>query len=150
MKVILVKNHPSLGTPGDVLDVADGYARNFLLVNGLAVAATGRARQEWQEKKAAQGRAATAAMQGAKRVAKELAGKRVVITVKANDRGTLFAAITPNQIAAAASTEYVTVEPQWLIVVAPLKQIGSHQISFRVAGGQTGQFTVVIVAAPAA
>lgn len=149
MKVILVKHHQTLGAPGDVRDVADGYARNFLLARGLAIAATPAAHQEWQDKKLAAAKAAATAQRIAKIAAKELAGKTVTMTAKANDHGTLFAAITPAQIAAAASTADVQIDPAWLVIASPVKQLGTHQINWRIGGDLTGQFNLEIVVAEA-
>lgn len=147
MKVIVVKYHPSLGSPGEIRDVADGYARNFLLPHGLAMAATPEALATWHQHSAAKQRQQAALRSDANRAAQRLAGGGISLIVKANDQGTLFAAVTAVDIAQAASDERVTIDEQWIRLTAPLKKIGIHQVEWRVPSGQEGRVAVELVAA---
>src|SRR5690349_6749080 len=104
MKVILLDNIRGVGQVGDVKDVSDGYARNFLLPNGKAKAASAGALKDVDAIKGKRLAALAVARTEAEAAAAKLSGTVIELTGKANEQGTLFAAITAGDIAEALST----------------------------------------------
>ncbi len=94
MKVILKEDVKGSGKKGDLVNVADGYAKNFLLKRGLAVAADAQAVNEKNAKDAAAAHHAQVALDNAKETAKRLADQTVTVTAKAGEKGKLFGKVT--------------------------------------------------------
>lgn len=104
MKVILLQDVRALGKAGDTKDVADGYARNFLLNKKLALEATPQNLKNLALQKQKQAEKAAADLAEAKELAKKIAGMQVVIKVKAGDGGRLFGSVTNKEVAEALSS----------------------------------------------
>lgn len=104
MKVILLQDVRALGKAGDTKDVADGYARNFLLNKKLALEATPQNLKNLALQKQKQAEKAAADLAEAKELAKKIADMQVVIKVKAGDGGRLFGSVTNKEVAEALSS----------------------------------------------
>ncbi len=129
MKVILTKDVPDLGHKGDVLDVADGYARNYLVPKSLAVKATPGSLRQAETMRQARVEAERQAKAEAEGLAQALVGTRVVVAARASDEGKLFGSIGPGDIAEAIMKfTGVAVERRVIHVGAPIKEIGLHDI----------------------
>ena len=107
MKVILLKDVKGSGKTGDVLNVADGYARNFLIGKGLAIEATSKNLNDLQGKKESEQHKLDVEKQNAMDTAKLLEGKEIVAKAKAGTGGRLFGAITSGTIAELISYNFV-------------------------------------------
>lgn len=101
MKVILKQDVKGTGKKGDMVDVADGYANNFLLKRGLAVAADHRAMQEKQAQDNAAAHHSAEVLKQARDIAAMLEGKTVKVTAKAGENGKLFGKVTAQEVAQA-------------------------------------------------
>src|SRR3989338_8101064 len=99
MKVILLEKVPGLGKMDDIKDVADGYARNFLFPNHLAVQASSQGAQEVAVRRKKEASNAESELQQTQHLAEELEGFELEVTAKANERELLYAALTPVKIA---------------------------------------------------
>lgn len=121
MQVLLIKAVPKLGLPGDVKTVANGYARNYLLPQGLAVLPNDPQARELRANLDAARTAAEAAKAKAEAKAKEWAGKTVTITAKATGDGTLYAAVTEKDVAKELGLATKLVHFQ------PAKTVGSYE-----------------------
>ncbi len=132
MKLILIKDVPSLGNRGDIVDVSDGYARNYLVPRGHAMKATAgtvaqaeamiKARDE-QEKK----------VKGeAELIAQNLVGTRVVVAARAGDEGRLFGSIGTHDIVEAI-LKFTGIEvPQKVVTIdTAIKEIGLHEVTLK-------------------
>ena len=130
MKLILTKDVADLGTKGDVVDVADGYARNYLVPKSFAVKATAGALRQAEAMRVAHEEAALRERAGADALSQSLTGSRVVVAARASDEGRLFGSIGPGDVAAAI-TKFTGIEVERRIVMmeAPVKEIGLHEIS---------------------
>ena len=145
MRVILKREVAGLGRPGDVKDVADGYAQNFLLPRGLAIEATAgemkvlaRARDA---KRAKQDRAHA----DAEELAKRLSETTLVFRLKAGDQGKTFGSVTSKDIAEALQREQkVDVERTKVHLPEPLKALGVHQVEIRLLTDVRANVTVAI------
>jgi len=130
MKIILQKTVERLGDPGDVADVADGYARNFLIPRGLAVRAEkGAVRHAESLKRAHQVR--TTAQKGElETVAARLVETPLVVTARAGEEGRLFGSITAADIVEALSAQAgVSVDRRDVHLDEPIRSIGTHEVT---------------------
>jgi large subunit ribosomal protein L9 len=130
MKVILQKTVERLGDPGDVADVADGYARNFLIPRGLAVRAEkGAVRHAESLKRAHQSRAK--AQKGEfEAIAARIIQTPVVVTARAGEEGKLFGSVTAADIAEALSAETgVAVDRRDIHLDEPIRSVGTHEVT---------------------
>jgi large subunit ribosomal protein L9 len=145
VRVILKREVAGLGRPGDVKDVADGYAQNFLLPRGLAIEATAgemkvlaRARDA---KRAKQDRAHA----DAEELAKRLSETTLVFRLKAGDQGKTFGSVTSKDIAEALQREQkVDVDKTKIHLPEPLKALGVHQVEIRLMTDVRANVTVAI------
>ena len=145
MRVILKREVAGLGRPGDVKDVADGYAQNFLLPRGLAIEATAgemkvlaRARDA---KRAKQDRAHAEAEE----LAKRLSETTLVFKLKAGEQGKTFGSVTSKDIADALQRELkVDVDKTKVHLAEPLKAVGVHQVEIRLLTDVRANVTVAI------
>ena len=132
MKVILTKDVEDLGKKGQVVNVADGYARNYLLPRSLGVKATDGALRQAEAMRVAREEALIAARQEAEGYAQSLTGTRVVVAARAGDEGKLFGSIGDADIAAAI-TKFtgITVDRRIVELDAPIREIGLHEVMLR-------------------
>jgi large subunit ribosomal protein L9 len=130
MRVILTKDVSGLGHKGDVVEVADGYARNYLVPRSLAVQATRGAMRQAEGLRRAREEAEKKAKADAEVVAQSLVGQRVVVAARSADEGKLFGSIGPRDIAAAIEKfTGVAVEPEIIDLPTPIKEIGLHEVN---------------------
>lgn len=130
MKVILNKTVPKVGKEGDVVNVADGYARNFLFPRGLAILAQKKQLGALQQRQA-KVEAKTAELKGsAEQMAEHLEGKTVRIEGKVGaTAGKLFGAITSQDVVDAINHQLgVKLEKKQVALVEPIKRLGKHQV----------------------
>lgn len=129
MKIILTKSVDTLGTKGDVVDVSDGYARNYLIPRSFAVKASDGALRQAEATRQARIDAERKALEEAKALGDSLSGTRVVVAARAGDAGNLFGSIGPADIAEAI-VKFTGVEIDKKIIAAhnPIKEIGLHEI----------------------
>ena len=145
MRVILKREIAGLGRPGDVKDVADGYAQNFLLPRGLAIEATAgelkvlaRARDA---KRAKQDRAHA----DAEELAKRLSETTLVFRLKAGEHGKTFGSVTNKDIADALQREHkVELDRTKVHLPEPLKSLGVHSVEVRLLTDVRANVTVAI------
>ena len=147
MKIILRTDVNELGKRGDVLDVADGYARNFLVPKGLAMKATdGAASQAASMRRArdlrdAQDRAA------AETLATTLVPKVITVTARAGSEGRLFGSVTAADIAAAIEAQTnVQIDRRKLVLPEPIKSLGTHVVPAKLHADVEFPVTIDVVA----
>ncbi len=132
MKVILTKDVPELGKKGDVVEVADGYARNYLVPRSLGVKASAGNLKDAERMRQARVESERRAREEADRIKDALTGTRVVIAARAGDEGKLFGSIGPGDVAEAIKTFVGLEVPRSNIVVQPpIRAIGLHEITVR-------------------
>ena len=132
MRIILTHDVDDLGHKGDVVDVADGYARNYLVPRSFAIKATNGALRQAETMRLAREEALAAAKDEAETFAQSLTGTRVVIAANAGDEGKLFGSIGEADIAAAI-TKFtgIEVDPKLVVLDAPIKDIGLHEVALQ-------------------
>lgn len=148
MRVILVKDVPAVGLRGDVLEVADGHARNYLLPRKLAVRATPAAEQRAEGIRKVRREAEERAVAEAEQMAQALAGQVVVVAARAADEGRLYGSIGIRDIAEAVRKfTGVDVPHQHIDLRSPIKSIGLHEVRVRPHPDVEFDFTLDVIPA---
>ncbi len=132
MKVILTKDVPDLGTKGEVLDVADGYARNYLVPKSFAVRASEGALRQAEAMRRAREEAELRARDEADALAQSLSGTRVVVAARSGDEGKLFGSISAGDVAdAIGKFTGIDIDHKIVALDQPIKEIGLHEVALQ-------------------
>jgi large subunit ribosomal protein L9 len=132
MKVILTKSVPALGDKGDVVDVSDGYARNYLVPKKFAVKASEGALRQADAMRQARVETERKSLEEAQILADSLAGTRVVVAARAGDAGNLFGSIGVNDVAEAiVKFTGIDIDRKIVAIDEPIKEIGLHEIMLK-------------------
>src|SRR5579862_5371556 len=131
MEIILREDVEKLGSRGDVVKVAAGYARNFLLPKKLAVAATDANKKIVEQEKQAHLRREAKAVGEAQDLAKMLGSVKVTIARKAGENDQLFGSVTAADIADALAAEKYTIERRKIVLDEPIRTLGEHKVTVR-------------------
>lgn len=144
MRVVLKQEVRGLGRPGDVKEVADGYAQNFLLPKGLAIeASAGELKRVAQERASAQLKQ-DRTHADAETLATKLDGVTLIFKLKAGDQGKTFGSVTTKEIADALKREHkINVDPR-KIQAEPLRALGVHKVEVRLLSDVRGHVAVAI------
>ena len=145
MRVILKAEVRGLGRTGDIKDVADGYARNYLLPKGLAIEATGgelkRLGQERQSEKTKKDRA----HQDAEELAQRLGEVTLMFKLKAGEQGKTFGSVTAKEVAEALKKESkAEIDKTQIVLHEPLRSLGVHKVEVRLLSDVRANVTVAI------
>ena len=131
MQVVLLERIEKLGQMGDVVNVKDGYARNYLVPQGKALRATKSNLADF-ERRRVQLEAANLRRKGeAQKLAAQIDGRAVVIVRQAGEAGQLYGSVNPRDVAVAFTAAGVTIERQQVQLPAALKTLGIHQVRVR-------------------
>lgn len=133
MKIVLTQEVRNLGAPGDVVDVADGYARNFLIPRKVAVQATRGALKQVDHLRKTREVREVRNLEQAQQIASQLGSLTVKLVAKSGDGGRLFGQITPAQIAeAVAKAGGPKIDKKRLQFSEPIKSLGTHTVHLRI------------------
>lgn len=145
MKVILVKNIPSLGKPGEVKDVSEGHASNFLLPRGLAVLATpDKLAAIARQNQAAEAKSAKH-LEGLKKLKAELEKRTFTVKVKVGDKGQIFGAVREKDIADIINQKIPnSIEKSQVHITEPIKQLGTVKVTLKLGEGVSVSITINI------
>ena len=147
MKVILQEDVKKLGQKGDLVNVAEGYARNFLFPRNLAVEATGGNLKSWKQEQKLQEKRQEREEDDAKKLAGKLEGNSVKLAVKVGEGGRLFGSVTSKDIAAAINKQLkLKVDRKKIELADPLKTLGSHRVRVKLYPGVEAEVTAELVA----
>ncbi|MFI0977993.1 50S ribosomal protein L9 [Streptomyces sp. NPDC021093] len=148
MKIILTHEVSGLGTAGDVVDVKDGYARNYLVPRGFALRWTKGGEKDVAQIRRARKIHEIATIEQANEVKAKLEGTKVSLAVRSGDAGRLFGSVTPADVAAAiVAAGGPKVDKRRVELGAPIKTLGSHQVSVRLHDDVAAKLGVEVVAA---
>ena len=148
MKVILLKDIPGTGKKGEVKDVADGFARNFLLRKTIARPANPRAMAELAALKKKMTKEAEVELKDQQHAASVLDGQLIEVSGKVNEQGTLYAAISGTTLAKTVREKFgVTVSPHQFSLPNPLKEVREYEIQVTFSHGLEVGLTVSVTAA---
>ncbi|MDR1069122.1 MAG: 50S ribosomal protein L9 [Clostridiales Family XIII bacterium] len=147
MQVILVEDVAGKGKAGDVVKVADGYARNYLLPRGVAIPATDANMKSIEHRKAKLAANREQSLAEAQETAEKINSLSVTITSKSGEGGRLFGSITSQDIANAVSEQHdVFIDKRKISLDAPIKAVGVHPVEIKIYPEVTATIRVLVEA----
>jgi large subunit ribosomal protein L9 len=144
LKVILTKDVAKLGKSGEMKQVADGYATNFLIPQQLAVPAAGGAYRAWQHDIASREEKREKERADAEIAATRIASTTLTMGVKVGDGGKLYGSITSKDIADALARRGIEIDRHKIDLEEPLKTLGTYKVAIKVASGMTSEVTIIV------
>lgn len=146
MKVILKEDLKSLGKMGSVVNVSDGYARNFLIPKKIAVEAnTKNVKALEHEKKLIKERAGKLNRE-AQGISEKLSSVKLTLSAKAGEEERIFGSITTMDIAEALKKEGIEIDRKRIVLDEPIKRLGNYTVAVKISPDITGQLSVQIIA----
>ncbi|MDE6441399.1 MAG: 50S ribosomal protein L9 [Clostridia bacterium] len=145
MKIILLQDVKGQGKKGEVIDVNEGYARNFLIKKGLAEAATASKLNDISQKKAAADYHKAEEIKATKLMAEELKGKSFTVKIKAGQNGKVFGSVTGANIADALSSAGYNVDKKKVVLPQPIKTLGSYEIELKLLEGISTKINIEVI-----
>lgn len=145
MKVVLTKDVKSQGKAGQIINVSDGYARNFLFPKGLAIEADAKAINEIKNREASQKHKIDVETQNAKDTAAKLAALTVKITCQAGADGRLYGSVTTKDIAEELKKQHnIELDKRKLTLNEAIKSYGTYKVDAKLYTGISGVINVVV------
>ena len=146
MKVILLEDVKSLGKKDQIVEVSDGYARNFVLKKKLGIEATPKNLNELKLKKAHEDKVAAERLDEAKALGEKINASKVVLPIKLGEGGRTFGSISSKEIAEALKTQLATeVDKKKINLKEPIKTAGTHEVEVKLHTQVTAKLTVEVV-----
>ncbi len=146
MKVILTADVKGQGKKGEMVNVSDGYARNFLLPKGLAINADAQAMTELRNREESKAHRISEEKAAAKASADKINGKTIALCVKAGDSGKLFGSITSKEVAEAVKNQLKVDIDRRKLNMKDVKAVGEYTVEARLYTGITASFTLSVTA----
>ena len=144
MKVILLQDVKGQGKKGEVVDVNEGYARNFLIKKGLAEIATAMKINDLNQKKAAADFHKAEEVKAMQALAAELRGKNFTVKIKAGRGGKVFGSVTGANISDAMSSAGYDVDKRKIALDAPIKNLGVYDVNLKLMEGISSKIKVTV------
>jgi large subunit ribosomal protein L9 len=144
MKVIFLKDVKNVAKANEIKDVKEGYARNYLFKNNLAVEATKANIEKLNRKLEQVATTEEARLKNARDLAEKLSKLEIRMSKKAGEKGRLFGAITSAEIADEVNRLGVTLDKKLIDLKNPIKEIGTHVIDINIYKGIKGQLKVIV------
>ncbi|MGI6189682.1 MAG: 50S ribosomal protein L9 [Clostridiales bacterium] len=145
MKVILTRDVKGQGKQGDVVNVSDGYARNYLFPRGLAIAADEKNLRELNDKKQKEAKRKQSEQAEARELAEALSQLTVVIKAKSGGSGKLFGSVTNKEIADELKKQHkIDLDRKKIVLPEPIKNVGLYNISVKVYPEITADLSVKV------
>jgi large subunit ribosomal protein L9 len=145
MKVLLCEDVKKLGWLGDVVDVPEGYARNYLLPQRLAKVATDANIKSIAQEKTKRSEQRLQERRRLEKAAQAVNGAEAVVAAKANEQGVLFGSISESMIAANLRAQSFEVADEIVKLPEHIKQLGTHEVTLKFADDVTATIRVVVV-----
>jgi large subunit ribosomal protein L9 len=146
VKLILTQDVPNLGAPGDVVEVKDGYGRNYLVPRGFAILATKGAEKQVATIRRAREVREVRDLGQAKEIAAQLADLQVRLPARSGDGGRLFGSVTSSDVVdAVASAGGPKLDKRMVTLPAPIKALGNHTVTVKVHPDVQADVTVQVV-----
>ncbi len=145
MKVLLQADVESLGNAGEIVNVSDGYARNFLIPRKLAVVADEKNLRVFEHLKRQTEEKVKKIKKQAESLAEKLSNLTLTIAAKAGEEGKLFGSITSINIAEELKKEGFNIDRKKILLEQPLKMIGNYEVKIKMEGNITANLKIAIV-----
>ncbi|MCQ2532473.1 MAG: 50S ribosomal protein L9 [Saccharofermentans sp.] len=146
MKLILLKDVKGLGKVNDVVDVNDGYGRNFLMKKGLAKESTAANLNEVKLKKGAQAEHERRALEAAKETSSKLGGQSFTLKMKAGEGGKLYGAVTNQDVSDALKNAGYDIEKKQVVINNPMKAVGTFGVRIKLHPQVSCEINIVVEA----
>lgn len=146
MKVILLEDVKALGKKGQLVEVNDGYARNFILKKKLGIEATNKNLNDLKLQKAHADKVAQEQLEAAKALAKDLEEKEVICTMKVGEGGKTFGSVSTKEIAQAVKEQLkLDLDKKKMVLDEAIKTLGTHNVKLKLHPKVTGTLKVKVV-----
>lgn len=146
MKVILTQDVKAQGKKGDVVNVSDGYARNFLFKNNLAIEASDANMNILNRQKAAERQRKAEEKAAALELKKLLDSTTVTVPIKTGENGKLYGALNSQNIADALKNSGIEIDKRKIVLTSPIKTLGVHKVTVKPYAEVTATLTVNVTA----
>lgn len=144
MKIILLKDVKTLGKKGEVINASDGYARNYLIPKGFAEEANKANLHIWNNKKEAERKQKLAEIEAAQKLAGELKGKEINLSVKSGENGRIFGSITGKDISDELNKKFKINIDKKKIAVNNIRQLGTYDVEVKLYPEISTKIKVII------
>ena len=145
MKVILLEDVKALGKKGEIVNVNDGYARNFILPKKLGLEATGKNLNDLKLKKANEEKVAQEQLDAAKELGKKIEESKVQVSIKVGEGGRTFGSVSSKEIAAAAKEQLgLDIDKKKIQLKDAIKTLGTHGVPVKLHAKVTAELKVVV------
>lgn len=146
MKIILLQDVKGQGKKGDVIDVNEGYARNFLIKKNLAEVATAAKLNDIKMKKSSADFHKAEEIKAMQETAKEIKGKNFTVKIKAGQAGKVFGSVTGANIADALKSAGYDIDKKKVVLPAPIKTLGVYDVDLKLMEGISAKIKVTVEA----
>ena len=146
MKVILLEDVKKLGKRGEIVEVSDGYAKNFVIPKKLGVEANDKHMNEWKNEKRREDKLAAVRLEDAKALADKIGGATVEIAMRGGTSGKVFGAVSTKEIALAAKKQHdLDIDKKKIVLDEPIKAFGVVELPVKLHPEVTAKLTVKVV-----
>ena len=143
MKVILLVDEKKLGKKGDIINVSDGYARNYILPKKIGLEASAKNLNDWKLKQANEKKVAAEKLAEAQAFAEQIKDVVVTCTIKTGEGGKVFGSVSTKEISEAAKAQLgYDFDKKKMLLKDPIKELGTHIVQIRLHPQVTGEFKV--------
>ncbi len=146
MKVILLQDVKGQGKKGEVIDVNEGYARNFLVKKGLAEVATAVKLNDLKQKNTAAEFHRAEEVKATRALAKEIEGKNFTVKIKAGQAGKVFGSVTGANISDALKAAGYDIDKKKIVLPAPIQTLGAYDIELKLLEGISAKIKITVEA----
>lgn len=148
MKIILLQDEKKLGKKGEIVEVSEGYARNYILPKKIGVEANAKNMNDLKLHKANDAKVAQEQLDAAKALAEDLQSKQVVVKIKAGEGGKAFGSVSSKEIAAAVKEQHnLEIDKKKIQLPEALKSFGSYEVGVKLHPQVTAKLTVKVLEA---
>ena len=147
MKLILTENIETLGQIGDIVKVAPGYARNYLLPKGLAIEATAKNAKALDHAKRQMAYKKNKALESSRNLAEKLSAVNVTLSHKAGEEGKLFGSVTTMEIAEFLKAQGFDIDRKKIVLPEAIKQVGEYTLTVKIHPEVSASIKVTVTAA---
>ncbi|MBQ9514057.1 MAG: 50S ribosomal protein L9 [Clostridia bacterium] len=144
MKIVLLKDVKGTGKAGDVVEAKDGYAKNFLIKNGLAKVADAQALNDNKNQKEAQAFHRSEQLKANRELREKIDGIEITLTAKSGENGKFFGAITNKEIGDKLNELGFDIDKKKIVLDANIKATGRYTVSVRISAEETAKITVIV------
>ncbi|MBQ6128402.1 MAG: 50S ribosomal protein L9 [Lachnospiraceae bacterium] len=145
MKVILLQDVKSVGKKGDIVDVSDGYAKNFIFKKKLGTPADSKNLNDLKLQKANEEKVAAENLEAAKELSGQIASKIVVVSLKAGEGGKPFGSVSSKEIAEEAKNQFgLDIDKKKIVLAEPIKAFGTHEVAIKLHPSVTATLRVKV------